>query len=62
MDKNHEVNSVIFIIKNKKAGLNMKNKRALKKVNNKESLALDRFIMLLVICLVFVMGCIIKGL
>ena len=62
MDKNHEVNSVIFIIKNKKAGLNMKNKRALKKINNKESLALDRFIMLLVICLVFVMGCIIKGL
>lgn len=40
----------------------MKNKRALKKVNNKGSLALDRFIMLLVICLVFVMGCIIKGL
>lgn len=38
------------------------NKRALKKINNKESLALDRFIMLLVICLVFVMGCIIKGL
>ena len=62
MDKNHEVNSVIFIIKNKKAGLNMKNKRALKKINNKGSLALDRFIMLLVICLVFVMGCIIKGL
>ena len=62
MDKNHEVNSVIFIIKNKKAGLNMKNKRALKKINNKGNLALDRFIMLLVICLVFVMGCIIKGL
>ena len=62
MDKNHEVNSVIFIIKNKKAGLNMKNKRALKKINNKGSLALDRFIMLIVICLVFVMGCIIKGL
>lgn len=53
---------MIFIIKNKKAGLNMKNKRALKKINNKGSLALDRFIMLLVICLIFAMGYVIKGL
>ena len=29
------------------------NKKILKKINNQESLALDRFIMLLVICLVF---------
>ena len=53
---------MIFIIKNKKAGLNMKNKRTLKKINKKESLALDRFIMLLVICLIFAMGYIIKEL
>lgn len=51
MDKNHEVNSVIFIIKNKKAGLNMKNKRVLKKINHKESLVFDRMLMILVICL-----------
>lgn len=52
MDKNHEVNSVIFIIKNKKAGLNMKNKRALKKINHKENLVFDRMLMILVICLI----------
>ena len=46
---------MIFIIKNKKAGLNMKNKRALKKINNKESLALERLVIVLVICLVFAM-------
>lgn len=38
------------------------NKRVLKKINNKGSLAFDRFIMLLVICLIFAMGYIIKGL
>lgn len=52
MDKNHEVNSVIFIIKNKKAGLNMKNKRVLKKINHKENLVFDRMLMILVICLI----------
>ena len=35
----------------------MNNKRALKKINNKGSLALDRLI-----CLIFAMGYIIKGL
>ena len=36
-------------------------KRVLKKVNNKDNLAFDRFIMLLVICLIFAMGYYVKG-
>ena len=52
INKNHEVNLVIFIIKNKKAGLNMKNKRVLKKINHKENLVFDRMLMILVICLI----------
>lgn len=38
------------------------NKKILKKINNQENLALERLVIVLVICLVFVMGCIIKGL
>ena len=38
------------------------NKKILKKINNQESLALERLVIVLVICLVFAMGYIIKGL